>query len=677
MKTEGAAPARMSAARCHSWADAITRFWREMQALGAIDAAAALDVVDLAPGCGEAIRPLLQALIARGTAALGMPLRLRYLACTDGEAAPAWAAQPELRALVEAGLVALLRWTPGADMPSLAGAAWQAANPVVFLSHDLLQRMPRRLLAVHYGRMFEADPRALDDPRASPTEKWRALDAAHDDAALAEIRHLYAGDINSAPVCVGERPARMIEQAHAIAPRGYLALHAAPGTASRRSLRLLGVDAAVGMRRRDGTLPVDFELLGLHACRMGAAVWSRELADGWVVHAAVGRVDQAPRLLGRCAPELEQGDAGDTRALAAAMNGAARHADSDAVLALLRSARFDVDVFAAACPMLHERLLMRPVRNAAAWSQALHAVWAQLLPHDRALPLHREVALSAMRIADWPLAKQAWRRGIEAHGECAHDLAQLGWCHLRTGNARQASIHVAQALALEPADPLALQADKQLQHRLSQRDAGWRRAIEHRCGGLVLEPLDVLHLDALAHQYRDPQIALMAGLPALPADGNARRWFESEFAREARTDYAVVHTELGFVGHVGLEVDAGCALFVFWTGIDFQGRGLGIEAGRALADFAATRGVSCIFASAYSDNSRSLRALQAIGFERLPVRSTLADSQRVHLARAPSGMTQPERLQAYIGLHGRLALPIDFEAEAGALSDALAHRELA
>ncbi len=652
----------MSAARCLSWSDAIGRFWRAMHERGAIDTAAPLDVVDLAPARGEAVRPLLQALMARAAASVDATVRLRYLACSDDDSALAWSTQTELRSLVDAGLLVALRWAPGTDMPTLGGAPWQARNPVAFIAHDLLHRLPQRLLAVQYGQVFEADPRLLEGERLEPEQAWHRREPAQDDATLEEIRRRYAGVVSSAPLGVGERLPRLVEQIHAVAPRGYLALHAAPGTASRRSLRLLGVDTALKMYHKGRTLPVDFELVSAHAQRSGAQVWSRELADGWVMHAAVGRTGDAQRLLGLCTPALEA-DFGDTPALAVAMRAATKQPDSAAVLALLRSAHFDVDVFRAACPALHERLLLRPVHNVCAWSQALRAVWAQVLPNALAPALHRDLALCAMRVADWSLAKQAWEGGIEAHGPSVQDLVQLGWCYLRTGDPARAAIHLRKALAMQPTHPVAVEASECLRSRLSRRDNAWRQEIDRRAKGLVLEPLDALHLDALAHQYRDPQIAMMSGMPVLPADGNLRRWFDAEFVREDRTDYAVVHVDHGFVGSVSLEMDAGCALFAFWIGADFQGQGFAVSAGRALCEFAASRGVRRIFASAYADNARSLRALAAIGFRRLPLRSTAKDNPRIFFARMPRGVSEAELVQAHFDLHQRRKLPVEFEVE--------------
>jgi RimJ/RimL family protein N-acetyltransferase len=565
---------------------------------------------------------------------------------------------------MEAGLLVPLNWRPGDDMPTLAGEPWESPNPVVFISHGWLQHLPQRLLAVHYGQLFEAKLDQVTRARRGdrPQDLWHRLEPADDDDALACIRRLYTGEVNSAPVCTGERLERLVEHLDAAAPAGYLALHAAPGIASRRTLRLSDMQATLETYRRERVLPVNFELLGLHAAGTGAQTWSHELADGWVVHATLGGIGDSSGLLAGAARRIAT-DLGDARALAGAMRAAVRERDSSVALALLRSARHDVDVFAAACPALHARVLVRQVHDACAWSDALRAVSAQVLPRPESLPLHRHIALCAARVADWSLALQTWLRVLEVGGPCAHDLAHLAWCRLRTGAAERAAALVQEALALEPENVLARQARQHIEERLAQRDDAWRTVIRSPDADLVLEPLDSLHVDALVHQYRDPQIAVMAGLPALPRGGEPSRWFSTEFINAARMDYAVLHPDRGFIGQVGLDVEEDLATFAFWMGVDFQGRGYAIEAGRALCCFARSRGVRIVFATAYLDNFRSIRALRAIGFRRMPLRSTRGDSARAFLAWAPPDQDAASLVDRLVELLKRKNREIDFEVE--------------
>ena len=67
-------------------------------------------------------------------------------------------------------------------------------------------------------------------------------------------------------------------------------------------------------------------------------------------------------------------------------------------------------------------------------------------------------------------------------------------------------------------------------------------------------------------------------------------------------------------------------------GADHQGKGFGTEAGRLLCMWAKSQGLGWIFASAYRDNVRSLRALERIGFSRLGAPAVTTDDQRVFLA---------------------------------------------
>jgi len=667
------APQRLSAPRCAAWVEATLRYWQDMQRRSAIDVTSPLDVLCALSDRGESVRLLLDTLMARIATALGVPVQIRFLAAfAELRDAEAWCAQPELRGLIEAGVVVPVLWRLGEDTPRFAagqqaGSAWQSANPVVVLLHDVLQRLPQRLLAVHYGKLLEADlTRFSSSGRVDDAELWRAAEDDGRDPLLSALYRDYIAELNSAALCISSTAMQVPDQIHRLAPQGYLVLCAAPGHATRQSLRLLGFCAVFESYRRDRTLPVNFELMQARWHRQGASTWQREIGHGWVVQAAAGGIDGPTVALDNCVLPLAADDHGDIPDLVAAMRAVARQQGEAAILALLRRAHFDVDVFAAACPVLHTRWLTMTAADGRAWSQALRAVWSQCLHQAECAPIHRDVALCAMRVADWPLAKQAWERGIEAHGDNAHDLAQWAWCHVRTGQLRHALPLIHRASQIDPRAALVQQIHQHIDTRRAQRDTAWRNAIERPSSTLVLEPLDLLHLEAMKRQYRDPQIAAMAGLAPWPAAGSESDWFAKEFLSAERIDYAVMHSEFGFVGHVGLEPSERVGFFVFWMGVDFQGGGHAVPAGRMLCEHARALGLRRILTTTYGDNVRSMRALERIGFSRLPLRSTQAHSPRAFFCRRAADDGGGDPVDDLLHFHRTKNLPIDFERETAA-----------
>jgi RimJ/RimL family protein N-acetyltransferase len=223
-----------------------------------------------------------------------------------------------------------------------------------------------------------------------------------------------------------------------------------------------------------------------------------------------------------------------------------------------------------------------------------------------------------MQIAEWGLARRALRWGRRVHGDAAEDLALLAWCEANSGGLERAQ-RLLDRLALRwPANA----AGRDLLARLQSRFADFhrdprRRPIEHPTLPLVLEPLHPDHAFALHRQYRDPQIAVMAGLDDLPTVDQARQWIEKRRGLGQHADFAVMHRHAGLVGCVGLRFRRPAAGLVYWIGAEHQGKGFGTAAAHLLCTWGLTQGLGWIFTSTYRDNLRSIMALERIGFRRL------------------------------------------------------------
>jgi RimJ/RimL family protein N-acetyltransferase len=668
----GHTPSHFDTLVASAWAETICAYWDDLQQAGLLDAQAPLDVVDWMPGDGGPARLMLQALLQRTRGRPGIEQRLRYLACVADEAhIAAWRHEPELHGLLDRHLLVPVLWPlDGEEPPHLlaSGGAlrWCGANPVVVLAHDRFRHLPQRLLGTHYGRLLEASPHELVDARdGDDASRWRAVDEGALTPLQRTLVERHVAGLNSAPVCLPVGAMQALARVAVLCPAGYLVLSAARGFADDRGVRLGGFDSVLSAFRRDRLLPADFSLLATHLGQQGVRVWQRAVGDGDVVQAVAGGAGSSQAALQRWAAPLARGDCGDGAALARVMRAAVRDAGAAAGLVVLRRAHHDPRVFAAACPDLHLRWLGRSGVDREAWAEALRCVWAQHLPSPDAPPLFRDVALSAMRIAEWGFARRVWLRGLAVHGPSAPDLAQLAWCESCSGDLEAALRHAAAALACKQDDPLARDVQQRLDERLAGWDeapGGWLRCIARQPGGLALEPLDGSHAPALGHQFRDPQIAVMSGFDPIDEKRDAATWVDERRRETDRMDYAVMHAEHGFVGHTGVYRWARAGFFYFWIGIDHQGRGFAAQAGALLCEFALRNGVDCLLTSCYGDNVRSRRALERIGFRRLPVRRR-SDKEPLHYLVLTAPGVDVDAMAVLRDYHVREEQATDFEPD--------------
>ena len=590
-----------------AWAKSILRFWEQCLGRGTIDPQRRFDIVDLAPQ-PDAMRLVLRELTAHTTAAFGFRPRLRYIPCGRRSAI-------DIVKLVD------------------AGSFLEEANPAVVLAHRSWRHLPQRLLAAHYGSLLECDVDQLAKGGGDSSKHWWPLAM---DSVRGELLHKalqrFRARLNSSPLVLADAASSVIEAIGQSFRNGYLVLSQDAGHVSDKQIRLCRFEDVLDAYRRDRTLPVNFHLLAAQFQDLGALTWQRDLGGLRAVQAAVGGLrDPQPVLDAVIAPLRDERLASGPWLTKSAGVVAARAEDADAVLALLQHSRHDPAVFLAACPSLHRKLSVE--RDRGYWPEALAAVWRNRFAAPPSARLYREVARAGMQVAQWGLARQALHWGIRRHGESADDLALLAWCEANTGEPERSRSLTSRALALDAGHLGARDMLRRLQRRHAAVETSpWRQCVRHPTRPLLLEPLSPDHAPALHHQYRDSQIALMTGLGSLPTIAHAQQWIEKRLGNRSYADFAVMHRDAGFVGHVGLRVLPPAASFCFWIGVDHQGKRLSTEAGRLLRSFAMSQGLDWIFASAYRDKLRSIRALERIGFQRVDSPSGQQEDQRVFMA---------------------------------------------
>ncbi len=665
-------PAGFSTAMAAAVSQLVVRYWQDCTAHAEFNPARPIDVIDLAPGNGTSGHQLIRALAAATRHSGGM--RFRYLPVVPGEAwMRAASAAPEMVAWREQGRLLPLVGEP--DLPGRLkadGKPFECHNPVVILAHDGWAHLSQRLLAVHYGKLLEADLELIRDMAAGTSERpdWRPVQAELRSGAFAPLFDRYLDEFNSTPISYPEGALAAVRRWRRAARHGYLLLASGCGMASELNMRLHTFPDLVTRFRDDGRLPVNFGLIAHWARLHGAATTEWDLPGGRALQIVMEAMDHAGARLASLAAGFDP-DILDRQALLAAallsVSGAAR---LEHQRQLLRLSAHDPMLLAEIGRDLAQGFSKSADFDRAAWRKSLDETWANFLPELSRLRLHERLANAAMHCGHWQLARQALLRGIRQHGSSATDLANLAWCEMRTGQLQRGQELVGQALALAADNPLAQQVAARLQERLSQRDHGWLVELRDERLPLILEPLDLSHADAYFVQYRDPQIAIMTGLPPLKSVEETREWIRHAPQERGRVSFAVMHQDHGFVAYVNLAVSSHAAFFCFWTGVDFQGQGFATAAARLVFRHALAMGVPLVLTSAYKDNRRSVRALERLGFVRLASQALPPDQDRIFFALVDPSLGAIDAHRELTGYYEREGLPIKF---AGQLADPFAN----
>lgn len=640
-----------------TWAAAVAHFWAEAQAAGRIDPGSPLYVLDLRPIDPRLAASVLPVLLEHLECA-GAELRPRYVACglSDEDAAD-FRAHPVLAPLVEAGLCDTAGWPAGANEGQNQGQneglqlhacgerVVQSINPVVALSFGTLSAGGAELYAIHYGNLLAGEVRrgpSEAEPGAFALQyRWPPAPEAEATPARA-ILQSYRGALNSAPVLIPSGALQTIEHLRRFSGGRYLLVAADRGPMSQIELRLGALSPPAVWVPGRSALPVDFHALSWFQSSQGARAHNhRSDESGWVLHVAWRDGDGGPdpasfaALVNRLSWH-SPADAAHLVELAAATP------TPDAALCLLRLSGHEPAVLAALLPKLIDapELLVDNARPA--WREALERTWAEVIPDPAEPRLHTGIAIVAMHLGHFELAREALSAGLDWFGPSAPDLHCLAQVEAMTGRAAEAIPLLDVALELCPDDADCLELRAALCARLARRARlPFRDHATLDDGDLCLEALGPEHAGAFLRQYRDPQIARMTRLPELPTVDAVSAWIAREMEARGEPIWALVHRAHGFVGLVCLRGTADAGYFYFWLGADFQQRGYGGRAAALALRLAGAMGLREVFTTVYPDNARSLRILARAGFDVIDRRDDDA-GEAVLLLRAPTGPASGE-----------------------------------
>ncbi len=646
----------------------IVRHWREAIRFGEFDPAHAFDILDLCPGSGSS-GTMLCAAISRRVAGM-VSVRFRYLPVLPdletGEPARMQGGDSQAR-------VCNLAWdlaVPGST-PQLQGESgpYQSQNPVVLLAHDAWSQLPQQLYAVHYGKLLRADLSLLGDGRQDSEKLWLSADPAEWGSGLAVLLHRYLHEFNSSPIVFPCKGIEVIDKVISLSAGRALVISIGDGHSRELKLRLATFAEVIGAYRESGRLPVNFQLISEWMRTRGGEVLDVAMSSGETLQLQlIGQSATADRMqaISRC---IDPALFSSSHHLVEACRNLGSSVSLATRLNLLQMSRHDPKVFAAEDRQILQALSKHADVDRDAWRDALEKVWEnhQMYPADNSL--YRRIADVAMHCHHWGFARSVLRQGMLAGGDHPEDLSNLAWCEARTGELTLAKQLVTRALALEASSPLALEVDRRVSQRLKARDSAWLVELRHESLPIVLEPLDESHADAYWRQYRDPQIAVMTGLPGLKTVDEVRHWIQSQDNEKGRVNFAVMHADWGFVGFINLAVSEHAAFFCFWTGVDFQGAGFATAAGRLACAYAATQGVPVMLTSAYKDNHRSVRALGRIGFREIAIRACPPDQDRIFFSLIDPSAGAVNCADELVDYYAREKLLMQFEGRTASMND--------
>jgi RimJ/RimL family protein N-acetyltransferase len=633
-------PKRFNACTAKAFARLVGDYWHDCRLRDELRSGGILEIIDLAPASGKACWLTMQALQRE----VASEFTWRYLpVAPDSKWFDQILDSTELLSLRDQGLLMPMIWSDEHHTLSIMGQAdatpWEVTNPIVVIGHDRFSYLNQRLLAVHYGKLMEVDfPEATNSTPdteksvATFSPRWKLFENTSITSEFNSIFTNYLQKFNSSPIPFPEGGLRFIDALDKVATLGYLLINYSTGYATEQSLRMGMFTRLCDEFKEQKTLPVNYHLLAYRLQEIGCSVENIEPQPQEILQLALGKHTESAVRLKRLANIFSSNRIENVPSLIEATRALGTAHVLSVRLSLLKLSEFDIDVF-----LTGDRALTAALANAnrdgsldrASWKDALERVWQNYLPHASNEKLHQRLAPAAMHCGAWALAKQALKRGMECFGVDASDVANLAWCENRTGNAIGALELAEQALKIDATNPLVIEVHNRIIQRLAHRDDHWNLVLQDTESQLVLEPLDKTHAEAFFYQYRDPQIAIMTGLPALKSVEETRRWIDEQENEPGKVNYAIMLADEGFVGFINLAVSEHAAFFCFWAGVDYQGRALASTAGRIVCKHAEKLGVPIMLTSAFIDNKRSIRSLTRMGFKELSIRALAPDNDRI------------------------------------------------
>lgn len=639
-----------------TWAHAIVTYWSRLERLGAIDLSQPLYILNFAPVSDGALAASILGYLKSEMHSLGMVgWPVRYVLCSrlSNASAGALLESPALKSFVASGWLDYAGWLARPGHPLLLGpdrfTLFGSRNPVVAVTVGGFSAMPTDFYAVHYGDLLIARWRAeaLTSGRFALSCEWLPLPA--DDMApsiSAQLEH-YRTSLIAATVSLSEPALSLLDSLADFSAGRYLLLAADRGIADEREIRInqMALPDEVASGQLD--VPANFHALGWHQENAGACV-ANFAQDGLVQHFscrddALGVDDDSWENLTAALNEAPPSD----RWWHASAAGPVQ--DIEEFNFRLRCSGYDPWVLQGMLETLKSELLdLNAEGTLTALQSEVSRTWKMMTLRQRG---ETGLALCGL-LCNLGCLKLAQKMLSELPDTDAGSVAHINQILLRarieaeTGRSASAMCLLRECLRLDSMNTDARLLQKQLERRFELRQLSPWYASENLVDlELSLEPLDEMHIPAWLRQYRDPNIACMAGLPGIADGAQAQAYLEKVAAVEG-AEYAVMHRQLGLVGSIGMRCHADMAHIHFWIGHDYQNEGFGSRCTELLIRSLRGSCIRHVFTTVFEGNVRSRQILQKNGFVSLP-HAYVGDGRTylfMHLSLKPLQVVGPDEL---------------------------------
>ena len=290
---------------------------------------------------------------------------------------------------------------------------------------------------------------------------------------------------------------------------------------------------------------------------------------------------------------------------------------------MLELNEYDHNILFAHFDCIYNALPQLTPHESKRWALTLTKVWQRYYTFTEDVDFLNDFGVLAMQLNVWQVAKKIFILLTEHCPENAQYHFYLATVYLQTGQRTQARLAINMAVKLAPMNQQINDLSEQLHQWLEvcENDACYNLDLGID-SDISLHPLAAHYSNDFLQQYRDPTIAVMASLPNYETHNELLSWLDTQQNRAEKHTYAVVHREHGFVGIVSFSVDNEDAFFYFWIGVDYQGQGVGVTAANlGMQMLRQTQAIKRFHTCVFKDNSRSLFAMNSLGFRQHETRA--------------------------------------------------------
>ncbi len=514
----------------------------------------------------------------------------------------------------------------------LALGARSIGNPLVVIANAVFSSLRQDFYNIHYGECYQSFLKNDDlkwggqgnlEPFSDLEFHWqKATDKPKNTALLKR----YLERFDSANVLMPTQAFKLIENVKSLAGSSCLFLIADRGFHSERSVREQTIPF-FGQSNRY-FLPVNGHALNWYAQLNNGSVFYNQRYGSSALKAAIcfqgnSQVDTS----GSIQDLLLTCNDAEVRQISNLSLRASEPLTVDQLHTLLEMTHFDYCLLFSQMGALREAIPQLDSGQRLQWVEMFKQVWRRVYLFEGDLEHVLDFSILAIQLGAWSVAKSALELVCKRSPDLVEAQHRLSLVYLHLGDKTDALRAARRAQQLDPRNPIIVETLAHIQSYISLCESmtGYTESYA-RSGDISLQPLAAHYTEEFLYQYRDPSIAVMTSLPSFETQAAFFDWLDDQHNNARKNVYAVVHKEFGLIGVVSLNTSGRDSFFYFWIGVDYQGQGLGQLAATLL--FTMSRhslGVSRFHTCVFRDNSRSLSALNQLGFKQQSVRAEAPD----------------------------------------------------